>query len=45
MGQYFSTDTRASGTFTKALSDDLTSEYFNYVNKLKLKDPKGMNWL
>ncbi|MBO6243568.1 MAG: hypothetical protein J6O41_03245 [Clostridia bacterium] len=41
MGQYFSTDTRASGTFTKALSDDLTSEYFNYVNKLKLKDPKG----
>ena len=41
MGQYASTGTRASGTFTKALSDDLTSEYVNYVNKLKLKDPKG----
>jgi len=26
MGQYFNTKTRASGTFTKALSDDLTSE-------------------
>ena len=41
MGQYFTIKTRASGTFTKALSDDLTSEYVNYVNNLKLKDPKG----
>ena len=41
MGQYFSTGTRASGTFTKSLSDDLTSEYVDYVNDLKLKDPDG----
>ena len=41
MGQYFSTGTRASGTFTKSLSTDLTSKYVEYVNKLKLKDPKG----
>ena len=41
MGQYFNTSTRASGTFTKALSDDLVSEYFKYVNDIKLKDPKG----
>jgi len=41
MGQYASSDTRASGTFTKALSDDLTSKYVDYVNNLKLKDPNG----
>ena len=41
MGQYFSTKTRASGTFTKSLSDDLTSKYVEYVNALKLKDPNG----
>ena len=40
-GQYFSTKTRASGTFTKSLSDDLTSKYVEYVNALKLKDPNG----
>ena len=41
MGQYTSSGTRASGTFTKALSDDLTSKYVDYVNNLKLKDPNG----
>ena len=41
MGQYFSTGTRASGTFTKSLSDDLTAKYVEYVNAIKLKDPDG----
>ena len=41
IGQYFNTDTRADGTFTKLLSDDLTQKYVDYVNKIKLKDPKG----
>ena len=41
MGQYYSTNTRAEGTFTKLLSDDLTAEYVKYVNAIKLKDPKG----
>ena len=41
MGQYYSTGTRASGTFTKQLSDDLTSKYVDYVNTIKLKDPNG----
>jgi len=41
MGQYYSTNTRADGTFTKLLSDDLATEYVKYVNAIKLKDPKG----
>ena len=41
MGQYFSTGTRASGTFTKHLSEDLTAKYVEYVNAIKLKDPDG----
>ena len=41
MGQYFSTGTRASGTFTKSLSDDLTSAFVDYVNEIKLQDPSG----
>ena len=41
MGQYYSTGTRASGTFTKTLSDDLTAKYVDYVNDIKLKDPDG----
>jgi hypothetical protein len=41
MGQYSSSGTRASGTFIKVLSDDLTSKYVDYVNDLKLKDPDG----
>ena len=41
LGQYYSTDTRADDTFTKLLSNDLTSEFVKYVNAIKLKDPKG----
>ena len=41
MGQYYSTGTRAEGTFTKILSNDLSNEYVKYVNDIKLKDPKG----
>ena len=41
MGQYYSSSTRASGTFTKLLSDDLTEKYVEYVNNIKLKDPDG----
>jgi len=41
MGQYYSTGTRASGTFTKSLSNDLVSEYVSYVNNIKLKDSSG----
>ena len=41
MGQYSSSGTRASGTFTKSLSDDLTSKYVEYVNNINLKDPNG----
>ena len=41
MGQYYSKDTRAEGTFTKQLSSDLANKYYEYVNELKLKDPNG----
>ena len=41
MGQYFSTGTRAEGTFTKSLSRDLTNAYVEYVNNIKLKDSDG----
>ena len=41
IGQYYTTDTRADGTFTKLLSDDLTSEFVKYINAIELKDPKG----
>ena len=41
IGQYYSTDTRADGNFTKLLSDDLTAEFVKYVNNIKLKDEKG----
>ena len=39
--QYFSTDTRTPDTFTKSLSDDLTKKFVEYVNDIRLKDPKG----
>ena len=41
MGQYYSENSREEGTFTKKLSSDLANKYYEYVNKLKLKDPKG----
>ena len=41
MGQYMDTDTRADGTWTKALSQDLAACYGEYVGKLGLKDENG----
>ncbi len=41
MGQYMDTGTRADGTWTKALSQDLTACYGEYVGKLGLKDENG----
>ena len=41
MGQYYSTNSRAEGNFTRKLSSDLANKYFEYVNELKLKDPSG----
>ncbi len=38
MGQYFSEGTRADGTWTKLLSDNLTRAYANYVNSIDLRD-------
>ena len=37
MGQYM----RENDTFSSTLSDDLSVEYANYINALKLKDPHG----
>ncbi|HTR94291.1 MAG TPA: subtype A tannase [Trebonia sp.] len=41
MGQFASTGTRASGTWTSAYSDDLSKAFAAYVNKLGLKDTSG----
>ena len=41
MGQYMDTDTRADGTWTKALSQDLAACYGEYVGKLGLKNENG----
>lgn len=41
MGQYSTSGTRKSGTFTKALSDDMAKKYAKYINSLGLKDSKG----
>lgn len=41
MGQYSSEGTRADGTWTKLLSDDLADAYGPYVNALGLKDAEG----
>jgi len=41
MGQYASTDTRADGTFTAALSKDLATAYAEYINTLHIKDQNG----
>ena len=37
LGQYADSNTRAEGTFTQALSQDLAKEYANYINQLGLK--------
>ena len=36
-----SSGSRASGTFTKALSDDLSASYASYVNSHNFKDENG----
>lgn len=38
MGQFFTSSTRASGTFTKALSDDMASAYADFINGIGLKN-------
>lgn len=37
LGQFTDSNTRAEGTFTQALSQDLAKEYANYINQLGLK--------
>ena len=37
LGQFSDSNTRAEGTFTQALSQDLAKEYANYINQLGLK--------
>ena len=37
LGQFADSNTRAEGTFTQALSQDLAKEYANYINQLALK--------
>lgn len=41
MGQYSTSGTRADGTFTAALSDDLATAYAAYINQLGLTDGNG----
>ena len=41
MGQYMDAGTRAEGTWTRALSEDLAACYGEYVGKLGLKDENG----
>lgn len=41
MGQFASSNTRADGTFTGALSDDLAKVFAEYINKMGLKDENG----
>lgn len=37
LGQFADSNTRAEGTFTQVLSQDLAKEYANYINQLGLK--------
>jgi hypothetical protein len=41
MGQFATTGTRASTTWTSALSKDLAEAYASYINQLGLKDANG----
>lgn len=41
IGQYIGVNTREIGTFTKALSNDLSIEYAKYINSLNLRDENG----
>ena len=41
MGQFASSGTRAEGTFTRQLSQDLATSYASYINNLGLVDASG----
>ncbi len=41
MGQYSNSGTRKSGTWTKALSNDMAKNFAQYINKIGLKDENG----
>jgi len=41
IGQYDAAGTRADGTWTAALSEDLAADYPNYINQIGLKDDNG----
>jgi hypothetical protein len=41
MGQFTTSGTRATGTFTKELSNDLAATYGEFVNKMGFKDEDG----
>jgi hypothetical protein len=41
MGQYSTAGTRADGTWTAALSDDMAAAYAQYINQLGLTDENG----
>lgn len=41
MGQFSTTGTRADGTWTKALSDDMCSKFADHINDLKLQGTDG----
>lgn len=41
MGQYSTAGTRADGTWTAALSDDMATAYAQYINQLGLTDENG----
>ncbi len=41
LGQFAATGTRADGTFTALLSDDLAKAYAEYINQLGLQDENG----
>ena len=43
MGQFASSSTRAEGTFTRQLSQDLAASYADYINALGLVDETGAN--
>ncbi|MCC8098188.1 MAG: hypothetical protein LIO44_06520, partial [Eubacterium sp.] len=41
MGQYSSSGTRAEGTWTSLLSDDMSEKFAEYINSLTLEDEDG----
>lgn len=45
MGQYASSGTRAEGTFTRALSDDLATAFVSFINSAGLSDGDGSELL